>query len=471
MTLVRTTIVGAAIAGLLAAGCSPSDPQQLTLQVDQPTGSGVLANYVAIGDGLMAGFMDGGLIATATAPSNGQFASVPFQIAGKLGYTGTGGSHPFYQPLVGTPGLGSADTGDPAVVAGVLYFDTVSQEITLRGTTPRDQVPSLLLASAVPVPYNNLGVPGAVLLDVSQALDSMTSAVPDNSFFDVVLRNPTFGDVTMRGQAAARGPTLVTVWIGEGDAINGARTGSPVLGTNVTPGPAFSALLTQLVNDLQALVNTRYGYDPTIIVATVPPLELLPYFVPKAVFDTVVGATIPTAETGVTYVLFPTLADVQDPGFTPPIPATSTLTASEAAVVSGALADYNTAIMGLDALPGVTVVDVAALLGAQAQANPATVTHFLFLLGQGATVSQAAAATLFSLDGLHLNSHGYSLVANAFIDAINAELALTGADVIAHVDPALSWDPTYAVGGSPAAAGAAPRLSAAAAAALRGMQR
>jgi lysophospholipase L1-like esterase len=135
----------------------------------------------------------------------------------------------------------------------------------------------------------------------------------------------------------------------------------------------------------------------------------------------------------------PTLGAVQQPDFTPPIPAASTLTTAEAATVESAVDAYNEAIATLD---GVTVVDLhAAFAGLGAAAR----THFLFLLQQGLTLAEAAAATAYSLDGIHPNSHGYTLVANAFIDGINAALALTGDEALGHAEPPV-WDPTYSSG-------------------------
>jgi len=81
----------------------------------------------------------------------------------------------------------------------------------------------------------------------------------------------------------------------------------------------------------------------------------------------------------------------------------------------------------------VGLVDANALMteihsGAHA-AGPLAATHFMFLFDQDnpltpdvddpMTMEQAAAATLFSLDGVHTNSRGYGVVANAFIEKIN----------------------------------------------------
>ncbi len=436
------TILAAAALLSLFGGCTPDDPGQVELALEPLTGPAGLTTYVALGDGLTAGFMDGGLVASTAAATNGQFASYPAQIAWMLGYTGTGGTRPFAQPLIHQPGVGITPTGVPDVVAGVLYFDTTESEITLLGTTPRAQVPGLLDNAQHPVPYDNLGVPGASTHDVGNATSSQNSQSAGNAYFDLILRNPTFGNTTMLQQAIGRGPTLVTLWIGEADILGGARGGNPVVGVNITPPDAYGAMLGQLIDDLQTGVRDRFGYEPVVVVGNLRSLTAMPYFIPKTVFDAIVGAPIPTEESDVAYVLLPTLTAVQTPGFTPPIPSTGTLTTAEAAAVEGAVDAYNVAIAQVADARDLTLVDLeAAFAGLGVPAR----THFLFLLQQGLNLAQAAATTAYSLDGIHPNSHGYTLVANAFIDGINAALALTGEEAI---EPGVApvWDPRYTSG-------------------------
>lgn len=434
-----TTRIAAAALLLLVAGCSPDDPGLVQLTPDPISGPAGLSTYVALGDGLTAGFMDGGLVAMNAAAQNGQFVSFPAQIAAVIGYTGTVGARPFAQPLIHQPGVGITATGDPDVVAGVLYFNVAGSAITLLGTTPRALVPGLLDNVRHPVPYDNLGVPGASVHDVGSATSSQNSQSTGNAYFDLILRNPTFGNTTMLAQAIGRGPTVVTLWIGEADILGGARSGNPAVGVNITPATAYAAMLAQLVTGLKAGVRERHGHEPVVVVGNLRSLTAMPYFVPRALFDTIVGATIPTEESDVAYVLFPTLGEVQQPGFTPPIAATRTLTTAEAQTIEDAVAAYNTAI---DGLAGVTVVDLHAAFAALPV--PAR-THFLFLLQQGLTLGQAAAATEYSLDGIHPNSHGYTLVANAFLAGINAALDLTGDDALDPAEPPV-WDPTYSSG-------------------------
>lgn len=425
MKTTKLIYVAGSLFALLAAGCSPDDPPATALSITQPTGPSALAQYVAIGDATTAGFMDAGLVQA------GQLASYPHQIAQQRP-----AAQPFVQPLIAWPGVGSTDLGDPGQVAGVLRWDGAT--ISIAGTTPLAGVPGLLLAAAYPTPYQNLGIPGATLQDVTEAVDSATSQQPANSYFDLILRNPTFGDVVMLAQAVAQGPSLVTVWLGLSELTGAARSGQPALGENLAPAAVMAGQLQGVLEGLIDGVEARFGRQPLLVVGNVPAITALPYFLPKAVFDSIVGAGYPTIEDDVAYVLFPWLGEVQD-GFSDPLPASATLTTAEAALLEGVVAGYNDAITGLAATHGFTVADVAL---AWSQLPAPALTHFVLLLGQGLDVEQAAATTLYSLDGLHLNSRGHSVAANVFLAAINEELGLEGDLALAPVDMAV-WDPTH----------------------------
>jgi lysophospholipase L1-like esterase len=433
MTTRTSILIGAALLLLALAGCSPDDPEQLALDVTQPSGPEALSRYVAIGNSLTAGFMDGGLI------MSGQMSSFPVQIAAQLGYELQDPTSDdwFAQPLVAWPGIGSTELANPAYTAGVLHWDGTG--IAVRDSTELAQVQGqLLLAAQHPTPYHNLGVPGATLTDVTEALDSGSSQQPGNAFFDFVLRNPNFGDIAMLDQAIARGPTLATVWIGNNDVLGGATSGEPELGVNVLPAAAFAQLLEGVIAGLIDGVSDRFGYEPHLVVGDIPAITSVPYFVPKAVFDAAVGAPYPTVESDVTHVLFPALGLVQG-GFSDPLPETQTLTGDEAQLVLDTAAAYNDAIDDLAATYGFTVAGVDQ---AFADLTEAEKTHFVFLVGEGMPVEQAAQTTVFSLDGIHPNNVGHSRVANVFIEAINTELGLTGEQALVPV-PDAAWDPTY----------------------------
>ncbi|MHB8080032.1 MAG: SGNH/GDSL hydrolase family protein [Candidatus Krumholzibacteriia bacterium] len=436
------------LAGLLA-GCGVDTPDSPHVVL---TGNEQFKTYVAIGNSLTAGYMDGGLVV------DGQLGSFPSLIARQMGYSvGVSSTATFTQPYILRPGVGTTSTGDPAVTAGVLHW--TGSTVALLGTTPTASVPALAVMATLPAPYNNLGVPGATTLDVHQALTHANSQAPGNAYFDLILRNPTFGNVTMREQAIHKKPTLMTVWIGANDILGGATGGNPVVGVNITPAPYFAALFDSLLARIQHGVTEVAGLPPVIVAGNIPSITDIPYFVPKALFDGAAGGAIPTVESDVVYVRFPALGYLAGGGPLP-LPGEWTLTQAEVDVVNGAVDAYNLQIATICAARGVGLMDAHALLAGVTAGDfaPLTGGHYAF----------GYVNTAFSLDGVHPNNRGYGLVANAWIDAINAAAGTT----LAHVDvAALTWDPTYGTAETRGAAAGTARITPAAASALDRMFR
>lgn len=443
---------------LTLAGCSLEDPRDPTAQVDDPTIEDAGARYVAVGNSLTAGFMDGGLMMA------GQQFSYPNLIAGQLGLGGA----QFTQPWIASPGIGGVSGAN---ATGVLYFN--GSGITLLGSTPLvDVQSSLLLAAAQPTQYHNLGVPGARIHDAQHTFDSSGG----NTFFDFINRPALFGNTSVESgypfggslvpvtyesasqfyQAVAKGGALTTMWLGNNDILGPAMSGEPAAGFG-NPGSAgalaFQADYTStLVMLAGGLAQRNHGLTPTIVVANVPSVSSTPYFIPKATFDTFVTSQIGQVwpagfvESNVQYVLFPALSWITSAaggGGANPIPAALTLDAAETTDIGTATVVYNTIIANVAAAvdaSGTAKVGMVNMNTLLASLPTAQKTHFLFLVGQGISVGDAAATTMFSLDGIHPNSHGQGVMANAFIDVINA----LDASSIPHVNPAaLPWDPTY----------------------------
>ena len=427
----RILLCGVALSALLALGCGLDTPAPAVLD-RTPVGAEHFTDYVAIGNSLTAGYMDGGLMV------NGQRNSYPRLLASAMAAK----THTFVQPLIAFPGVGSTELDDPDQVAGILYYID-GGGIDLTGPTLQDDVPDLLMNLEHPVPYNNLGVPGATIGDVGTTLGADDSQTPGNAYFDLILRNPDFGDVVMRDQAIALGPKLITCWIGNNDILGGATEGEPVVGDNVTPTGEFTTTLTTLLDDLTTGVAVRFGYEPAIFVGNIPSISSAPYFVPKDVFDLMAFGgqySIETEEDAV-YVLFPALYYLADDGL-PPLPQEYTLDAAEVALVETAVTEYNDAIAAAAAArDNVWLYDANAVMTGLEGTPEAK--HFLELLGE-MEATEAAATTYFSLDGIHPNNRGYGLVANGFIDVINEALDTD----LPHVDiDDLVWDPTYGQSG------------------------
>jgi hypothetical protein len=106
-----------------------------------------------------------------------------------------------------------------------------------------------------------------------------------------------------------------------------------------------------------------------------------------------------------------------------PMPDSTTLTASETAMVKTATDAYNASIQSIATAKGLAFVDANAVLNQVANgglsANGFSVTS-AYVTGGG-----------FSLDGVHPSPRGYALIANKFLEAINAKYGsnLKGVDL------------------------------------------
>lgn len=450
----RTIMALAIVLAFLLVGCTLDDPNS-PKSLKTPTGAQIFKNYVAIGNSLTAGFMDSGLLI------NGQMNSFPLLIAQAIGLK----SDDFTQPYVAFPGIGSTDTGNPLLIAGVLHFDGSS--VVPVGTTDAAAVQGLLLAAAQPAPYHNLGVPGALSADILNAYDAASSAggVP---FFDFINRASLYGNtqedvvvletdgVTPKPityetastgwQAITKGPTLATVWIGNNGILGGATGGNPS-GANMVNPVDFGANFSDLMQVLAGGLVERTGFPATIVVANIPGITDTAYFLTPTTFEAAAGGAWPwgTDDADVALYTFPVLSWIADPANQgTAIPSNYTLTGTEQGLVDGYVTNYNAAItatvaaINASGMATVGLIDVNQVLNDLPAAQK---THFMLLLPQmGNDVAMAAAATRFSLDGVHPNNKGYGVVANAFIDVINT---LAGTEVAAIDVDALAWDPTY----------------------------
>jgi GDSL-like Lipase/Acylhydrolase len=443
---------------LLVTGCTLDAPDS-PLGLEAPEGTEIFANYVSIGNSLTAGFMDGGLIV------NGQMGSYPRLIAMQMGLDASIGNSEFTQPYIAFPGVGSSTPSDPANAAGVLYFD--GGGVAIVGETAQTAVPGLLMLSSLPTPYHNLGVPGATLHDVLNAYDAYSSTPIGNSFFNFINRESLFGNVeapatsaspafqsaSMFGQTIAKGPSLVTVWIGNNDVL-GAAMNADIATKPPTNGATFQAEYQAMLGTLAGGLLQRTGFPATIVTANIPSITSIPYFIPIATFEAIVGGPWNGGyeEANVAYVTFPTLSWAVPANADNAVPAggtssVGTLSVDEAAIIQDSVDFYNgviatvTAGVNASGLATCDMVDMNAVMASLAADYGATAgTHFVLLVQQGMSVEAAAQATMFSLDGIHPNNRGYGIAANAFLSKIEE---LTGVDLDPVDLGTLSWDPTY----------------------------
>ena len=403
------------------------------------TGSANFTKFVSIGNSITAGYQSG------TIYQSGQMYAYPNLIAQQVGVK-------FEMPYVSDPGLGGRMEVQ-SLSPFVIYYNT-------SAGTP--------LNLNYPGPYNNLGVPGALLYDVLYATSSTTcasyvlSSTPTpNPYFDLILRNSALNIGTPLQQALVQTPTFVTLWIGNNDVLGYATSGgtSP---SAPTPATSFGQLFGGIG---QGLAQS----GAKVVVANIPNVTTIPFF-------TTVGPQIATtvkwyqvAALGVTGLVYqssttvigvadsaslltggvlvtlkgsayasllgqptgkfyrdyhfpalPTGIDTTQPfGFHPqnPFPNAFVLDADEIVVANTAVTAFNTSIASVAQNFGFELVDVNSIFNAFRAAD----------FTGGTVIDGIAFRTLyvsgglFSLDGVHPSNQAHGIIANEFIKVINTK--------------------------------------------------
>ncbi|MDW8466174.1 MAG: SGNH/GDSL hydrolase family protein [Chloroherpetonaceae bacterium] len=243
-------------------------------------GSFDAARYVAIGNSITAGFLSNSLYEA------GQLNSYPALIARQAhGRSENGlGQSKFQMPIIAEPGFGAAVTvGNNTVLASGRIelggFSSTGTPITVVNTSPtgNGQPPPNNPAfrnATLARPYNNLGIPGIVMGDATQAITASNS-LSRSPFIDIILRNPLLGNRSPVQQAAAllapqQGDKLVTFWLGNNDVLGYATSGG-VSPAAPTPTAAFTAFYVRALNSLRRIPNVK------IIVANIPDVTAIPF--------------------------------------------------------------------------------------------------------------------------------------------------------------------------------------------------
>ena len=405
----------AASLGFLLAGCGGSAPSpQARLQAAQAANAGNFSNTVFLGDSLTAGYQSGSLLDTQQVHG---WAPV---LAAQAGFN-------IVQPLIAYPGapnvLVLVAPGPPPVIA------------TAPGTTTgRDN-----FATQV----TDLAVPGAMLNDVMNTVPLVNPAPGQQQLNQLVLGFPGLGygqALSQAGFAVQAHPTTIFLWIGNNDALIADETGMPSSMTSVS---TFTSQYTALITYLTA--NT----PAHLVIGNIPDVTQVPYLTPAAV---VLAET--SAETGVpaaalSQVLGVAAGDFVNPTGLAEIPLilggaqkgpisdAGVLSAAEAVAVQAQVAAFNGVIAAQAKAANATLVDINALFAGVTQSGLAI---------NGYTGTTGFLGGFFALDGIHPTNTGYAVVANKFIDTLNAGINTKIADValgpIAAADP--FWPPNLA---------------------------
>ncbi len=248
------------------AGCEPEFESEVNAAYT--SGQADFTRYVAVGNSLTAGYMDG------TVCRVGQSYSYPNLLAQQFALVGGGA---FTQPSY------AEDVNNLGGFAGVPGSTRLVIDASQNRPEPIAGTPTITLTPQAQA-FNNMGVPGAksfhLIFPGYGAL---------NPYFG---RHATTPTATVLGDAMTKNPTFFTNWIGSNDVLAYATSGgaqadgvTPAVDHNVTGyiNPAtygsnditnstyFTSVYTNIINTLT--VNGAKG-----VVCTIPSVTSIPYF-------------------------------------------------------------------------------------------------------------------------------------------------------------------------------------------------
>ena len=369
-----------------------------------------LRRMVVVGDSLLAGFSSGGLVANGRA---GQVDSAPAIIARRAHAS-------LPQPLMDGPGV-------PPQLA---IFDDNHNDALDPGEVRRPDGTSIGFRASPDRRVRNLAVPGedtATIFDTVSPGDVAGAIVRNDDVAGqdllkfLILGLPLrTGPVSQLSRARDLHPSFLLVWIGNNDVLDMATRTDPAA---VTLTPAQFGARFHMLLDALAVTNAPMA------VANLPDVTGI------AALRRAAGEV--TACQGPGGALQPVAADDLlsldlDRSLLPNPPCGKVLDAGERAAVRATVVAFNaeiaTAIADISARRGIDIAlvdlqagfDQLAATGVDLDGNgtPDLTTHYL--------------GGIFSLDGIHPTHTGNALIANIFIDAINAHFG----ESLARVDVA-----------------------------------
>ncbi len=274
-----------------------------------------------------------------------------------LGYATAGGAGIDQAGNIDPTTYGGSDISDPNVVAGAI--DAVLQTMTANGAG--GVIANLPDVTSIPflttVPYNPV------------PLDAATAALLNGAY---AAYNGGLAQLQGLGAISAEEVARRTI------SFTAGETNAVVL---------IDEDLTDLTGFNPALINMRQSTPDDLLVLT-----------SSSFIGTLANPADPTSINGVAV----------------PLADQWVLTPEEQAAVNAAQAAYNQIIAGLAAQYDIALVDAEALLVGIGENG--------FPLADGSVVTaDFGTGGGFSLDGVHPSPRGYAILANAFVEAINAK--------------------------------------------------
>lgn len=293
----KNKIIYLSVLAVVFASCEPEFENEVS--ANYTSGDADFTSYVAVGNSLTAGYMDG------TVSRVGQTYSFPNLLAQKFALVGGGEfTQPSYVDDVNNLGglmLGGMPieffTGDNEFKTRLVIDASQGRPENIVGTSTID------VSNINEGPYNNMGVPGAKSFHLGVPNYGNIAGVAigaSNPYFVRMASNPS---ATVLSDAMAKNPTFFTNWIGANDVLSYATGGGALADDPLTPTVDESLLPTAAAdhnstgntnpatygsNDItnsgvfasvySSIINTLTSNGAKGVVATIPSVTSIPYF-------------------------------------------------------------------------------------------------------------------------------------------------------------------------------------------------
>lgn len=265
----------------LAIGFASCEPEfENEVNADYTSGEANFSSYVAIGNSLTAGYMDG------TVSKGSQTNSYPNLLAQQFALVGGGAfTQPSYADDVNN--FGGLTLGGVPIASTRLVIDaSQGRPEAITGTSTIEV--SNLQASA----FNNMGVPGAKSFHLLAPGYGNIAGVALGQANPYFVRHATTPSATVLGDAMTKAPTFFTNWIGANDVLAYATNGgaqsngtsaaadhnltgntNPATygGNDITNSGTYASVYSTIINTLTS--NGAKG-----VVCTIPSVTSIPYF-------------------------------------------------------------------------------------------------------------------------------------------------------------------------------------------------
>jgi len=258
---------------ILAAGFAACEPEfdNAVDNGDYSAGEADFTTYVAVGNSLTAGYMDGTVSRVGQSYSFPNLLSQQFAVVGGGAFTqpsyeddvnNLGGLLLGGQPITGTRLIIDAGAGGPENIVGTSTIEV-----------------SKLQARA----YNNMGVPAAKSFHLLAPGYGNLAGVATGQANPYFVRTATSPSTTVLADAMSLNPTFFTNWIGANDVLAYATSGGIGVNRagNTNPATYGSNDITDpnvFASAYNTIVTTLTSGGAKGVVATVPNITSIPFF-------------------------------------------------------------------------------------------------------------------------------------------------------------------------------------------------